>query len=200
MQFKNRIKKEMTEGIVRAILEDANYRVIDSGVEKVLREISILTPQEYKNHDYPEAIRQLPDLIVMDRAQTKKYLIEIKYRSDWNGELFNEIEDQVKIFKEMILISVNSNPPNPKNFGMRPSRYLRCCMLQHASEGYKVLVNRRDDEGGGAEWIAVDKVRDNPHLWWKMQPMQDVFTQITEEKNAKTLLSAIEALAGILEK
>nr|WP_279196851.1 hypothetical protein [Ralstonia mannitolilytica] len=35
MDFENRIKKEMTEGIVKAILEDAGYRVIDSGIEKV---------------------------------------------------------------------------------------------------------------------------------------------------------------------
>ncbi|MBU9391491.1 hypothetical protein KTE71_28780, partial [Burkholderia multivorans] len=43
MSFTSRIKKEMTEGIVRAILEDAQYRVIDSGIEKVLRELSCLT-------------------------------------------------------------------------------------------------------------------------------------------------------------
>lgn len=32
----------MTEGIVKAILEDAGYRVIDSGIEKVLREVSCM--------------------------------------------------------------------------------------------------------------------------------------------------------------
>lgn len=47
MSFTSRIKKEMTEGIVRAILEDAQYRVIDSGIEKVLRELSCLTSAEY---------------------------------------------------------------------------------------------------------------------------------------------------------
>jgi len=56
MSFANRIKKEMTEGIVRALLEDAQYRVIDSGIEKVLRELSCLSAMEYKALGYPDAM------------------------------------------------------------------------------------------------------------------------------------------------
>jgi hypothetical protein len=37
MEFENRIKKGMTEGIVRALLDDAGYRVIEHGVEKTAR-------------------------------------------------------------------------------------------------------------------------------------------------------------------
>ncbi|WP_104565282.1 hypothetical protein [Ralstonia mannitolilytica] len=47
MDFENRIKKEMTEGIVKAILEDAGYRVIDSGIEKIIRELSCMSSFEY---------------------------------------------------------------------------------------------------------------------------------------------------------
>jgi ABC-type uncharacterized transport system substrate-binding protein len=34
MEFENRIKKEMTEGIVRALLDDACYCAIEYGMEK----------------------------------------------------------------------------------------------------------------------------------------------------------------------
>jgi hypothetical protein len=61
MSFPSRIKKAMTEGIVRATLEDAHYRVIDSGIEKVLRELSCLNSVEYAALGYPDAMSHLPD-------------------------------------------------------------------------------------------------------------------------------------------
>jgi hypothetical protein len=36
MDFSNRLKKEMSEGIVRAVLEDAGYLVTDFGIEKLI--------------------------------------------------------------------------------------------------------------------------------------------------------------------
>ncbi|CAJ0736137.1 hypothetical protein [Ralstonia mannitolilytica] len=59
MDFENRIKKEMTEGIVKAILEDAGYRVIDSGIEKVIRELSCMSSFEYAKLAYPDAMSRL---------------------------------------------------------------------------------------------------------------------------------------------
>ena len=47
MEFENRIKKEMTEGIVRALLDDAGYRAIEYGVEKTAREVTPMTREEY---------------------------------------------------------------------------------------------------------------------------------------------------------
>lgn len=87
IKFSDRIKKEMTEGIVRAILEDAHYRVIDSGIEKVLRELSCLSAVEYKKLGYPDAMSNLPDFTVMNRDQTTKQLVEVKYRSNWSKKI-----------------------------------------------------------------------------------------------------------------
>ncbi|ROT97417.1 hypothetical protein EB810_06010 [Altererythrobacter sp. FM1] len=36
MNFASRLKKEMSEGIVRAVLEHADYRVTDFGIEKAV--------------------------------------------------------------------------------------------------------------------------------------------------------------------
>ena len=99
MKFQSRIKKELTEGIVRAILDDAGYRVIDSGIENLLRELECLTALEYAGLDYPKAMRALPDLVVMNREQTAKYLVEIKYRTGWSLTVFDDIKEQVDIFQ-----------------------------------------------------------------------------------------------------
>jgi hypothetical protein len=52
----------------------------------------------------------------MDREQTEQVAVEIKYRSDWDGELFDQVVAQVKTYKYIVLICINSNAPNPNNY------------------------------------------------------------------------------------
>lgn len=42
----------------------------------------------------------LPDFTVMNRDQTTKQLVEVKYRSNWSKNVFEEVKDQVKLFGE----------------------------------------------------------------------------------------------------
>lgn len=56
MEFQNRIKKELSEGIVKSILDDAGYRIIPPGIENLL-----------------------PDLTVMDREQSARHLVKAKW-------------------------------------------------------------------------------------------------------------------------
>jgi hypothetical protein len=73
VDFLNRLKKEMTEGIVRAILDDAGYRAVGIGIEQVLREVRCLSATEYARLAMPGALRKLPDLVVMNRDQTESF-------------------------------------------------------------------------------------------------------------------------------
>lgn len=197
MEFLNRIKKEMTEGIVKAILEDAGYRVIDSGIEKVIREISCLSASEYKNLTYPEAMQNLPDFTVMNREQTEKFLVEVKYRADWGIDLLEEVREQVKQFGEIVLVSVNAKASDPKNVNS-PSRYIRCCALKYDAGQYKAELCNKD---GIVAWESVHELKNTEKwLWWAMLPMHKKFTQMREDKNSSTLYSSIKALSGILEQ
>lgn len=200
MTFTSRIKKEMTEGIVRAILEDAHYRVIDSGIEKVLRELSCMTSMEYGALGYPDAMSHLPDFTVMNREQTTKQLVEVKYRTTWDKQLFEKVEEQVRLFGEIVMVSVNASAPDPKKHN-HPSRYLRCCRLKYDDGVYKVEINkRRSSQPYVPTWEPVSKLRDGVWLWWAMRPLHEVFVQLSEESNKDTLFHAVEALAGILEQ
>ena len=199
MPFSSRIKKEMTEGIVRAILEDAQYRVIDSGIEKVLRELSCLSSVEYEALGYPDAMSHLPDFTVMNREQTSKQLVEVKYRSDWGKPLLDAVENQVRLFGEMVLVSVNAGAADPKGLNA-PSRYLRCCRLRHAEGEYQVEINRRFGMYYAPTWERVRDIDDGAWLWWAMRPLHEVFVQLKEDSHKDTLFHAVGALAGILEQ
>ncbi len=194
MKFVDRIKKEMTEGIVRAILEDAQYRVIDSGIEKVLRELSCMSAVEYKALGYPDAMSHLPDFTVMNRDQTSKQLVEVKYRSNWGKALFEEVREQVRLFGEIVLVSLNAGADDPRKINM-PSRFLRCCGLKF--DGGVYMVQRNIDKA--AVWTPVDEIKDGSGLWWSMLKLHEKFPQLGEESNKDTLFQAVSALAGILE-
>ncbi len=189
----------MSEGIVRAILDDAGYRVIDIGVEKVLREVACLTSDEYTRLNLPGALKLLPDLTVMNREQTETFLIEVKYRSVWSKSLFDDIKEQVQFFRELVVVSINGAPPNPRGKEGLPSRHIRCCRVRHSGGTLQVELKRRDLDGGGSEWVDAQHL-DDDNLWWKMCPLQDVFTQVQDRRNAQTVLSGIDALAGIIQR
>lgn len=196
MKFQSRIKKELTEGIVRAILDDAGYRVIDSGIENLVRELECLTALEYAGLDYPKAMRALPDLVVMNREQTTKHLVEIKYRNGWSLTVFDDIKEQVEIFKELVLIYLNSSPAATSSPATGPSTYLRCCRLRANAEtqAYEIEIHRYDEW----VWVAVASLTANPGQWWGLSTLQRIFPQVGDRRDEGTLMTAIHALQGIL--
>lgn len=194
MEFSNRIKKEMTEGIVRAILVDAGYRVISLGIESVVREIECLTALEYAGLDFPKAIRSLPDLLVMDKEQTEKNLIEIKYRSSWSATIFDEIEEQVHLYKQLVLIYLNSAPPLSDGKETSPGSYIRCCHVRSNNNIVEAYLSGRN----GMKWVPRNEIGDHSGQWWGLKLIQDVLPKVNDAKDAKTLLKAVEALRGIL--
>lgn len=197
MEFANRIKKEMTEGIVRAVLEDAGYRVIDSGIERVLREISCLSAMEYQRLSYPDAMSHLPDFTVMTRDQDEKFLVEVKYRANWGRDIFDEVREQVRLFGEIVLVSVNASAQDPRGQNM-PSRFIRCCGLKFDGGIYKVEQRVKDTRA--RVWNAVDAVGDGDGLWWSMSPLPEKFLKLSDNRDRATLYSAVNALSGILDR
>src|SRR3989304_2978178 len=60
MDFENRLKRELSQGVFKCLLEDCGYRVIPLGIEAVIREIACLNKEAYKNLDFSDAVRFLP--------------------------------------------------------------------------------------------------------------------------------------------
>lgn len=196
MDFSSRIKKEITEGIARAILEDVGYRVIDSGIEKVVRELSCLSAIEYKTLGYPDAMSHLPDFTVMNREQDEKFLVEVKYRKNWGKEVLEEVREQVKLFGEITLISVNASADDPKCKDL-PSRFIRCCGLKFDGDNY--MVEQRQ-QNKSREWNQIENIGNGSGLWWSMTPLHEKFTKLNESRHTEILFSAVKALSGILDR
>lgn len=134
-----------------------------SGIEKVLRELSCLSAVEYKSLGYPDAMSRLPDFTVMNREQTSKQFVEVKYRTHWRKNLFDEVREQVRLFGEIVLVSVNARAEDPKGINL-PSRFLRCCGLKFDSGVYMVQHSVYKTTA----WTPIHEIRGLPGLWWSM--------------------------------
>lgn len=191
MDFGNRLKKELTEGIVRSLLKDAGYRVIDFGIENTLREVECLSVSQYLKLCLPDCMRSMPDLVVMDKDQTVSHMVEVKYRNGWTVDLFNDLEEQVRILKKMTLIYVNGLPPEDKRNLQSPSRNIRCCLLLH-KEGEFLF------QGVSGEWQPVNSLRTDENQWWGMNLLQNVFPLFHERNSEQTISKAVNAIRSVL--
>lgn len=194
MQFANRVKKELTEAVTRSILVDAEYRVIDFGLESQIRELECLTALEYFGLDFPVALRSMPDLLIMDRDQTQRHLVEIKYRNGWSTDIFSEIEEQVRMFKELVLVYFNSSPQIQPDKTPSPASYLRACRLKHDGVSYQAELIHNGD----VLWLPVNSLGAHDGQWWGLRPLQSIFGKIEERRQTGTLTTAIDALRGII--
>lgn len=198
MEFLNRIKKEMSEGIVKAILEHHGYRVIDSGIEKVIREISCLPQELYIALGFPEAIKMLPDFVVMDKEQKTKTLVDVKYRSEWSTSLLfdSKIRAQLGYYKNITLIVINGTPPKPSNVEKAhdpAEAYIRCVCLQQKNG--KDFVKWRGSVNG---WIEINLEKVKNYHWFSSHSLSDVFSEIPAKDNAQVVEKSVKALAGII--
>ncbi|EKQ6538732.1 MULTISPECIES: hypothetical protein [Enterobacteriaceae] len=197
MNFLDRIKKEMSEGIVKAILEHHGYRVIDTGIEKVIREVSCLPQDLYLTLGFPDALRRLPDFVVMDVAQTHKNLVDVKYRSVWDNSLLfdNKILAQLEYYKNIILIVINSNPPAPKTMKSHKATgaYIRCVQLKHENS-----MNFVKWRGNSHDWVEINNEKLKNFQWFSTHYLWEVFKDIPNTDEGNVIKSSVMALSGII--
>lgn len=196
MKITDRLKKEMSEGVVRAILEHAEYRVTDFGIEKQIP-LAHLNKPEYKALDFPDAVRLQPDFVVLARDETAKLFVEVKYRDNWCAEVLTKVQSQVEIFKQVVLVSFYPNAPNPKNFDS-PSQHLRCCRLSFEDDKYEVEL--WDGKSRTHSWHLVSSIKDSDRLWWQMSPLKEIFDQFKDEGVHDALRAAVKSISGLFKQ
>ena len=77
MHFTNVVKAQITQGLVRILLERAGYRVIRLGVEELFTEVIYPDQEKYLALDLPEPLRSLPDLLIADIDTNKTFLLGV---------------------------------------------------------------------------------------------------------------------------
>src|SRR5688572_19535038 len=108
MDFKNRLKGTVTQTLLKALLEDAGYRVVPLGIEDVIREVTGLPIANYEALNLSFTLRKLPDFFVADRTFGKHWLVEVKYRKQWDKQtresLGKEMLKQVAQWQPILLV------------------------------------------------------------------------------------------------
>ncbi len=200
MDFENRLKRELSQGVLKCILEDCGYRVIPLGIEAVIREIACLDKEAYKNLDFSDAVRFLPDFCILDQNQKHKFIVEVKYRWDWDGNILKEVINQVRMFKDIILVVFIGNPPGVK-YIPKPSTYVRCCKM-YMSEQNQVCAEVKDTNGGDTiktKAIFVEEEDLSKLNWWNLIILQYYFSDLKNTKEEESLVKAIKSINGILK-
>jgi hypothetical protein len=199
MDFENRLKRELSQGVFKCLLEDCGYRVVPLGIEAVIREIANLDKETYKNLDFSDAVRFLPDFCILDQNLKHKFIVEVKYRWDWDGNILKEVSNQVKMFKDIILVVFIGNPPDRYTKQPSPSTYVRCCKM-YMSEQNQVCAEVKESKGGATIKIIFVEEEDLSELnWWNLRILQNYFSDLKNSKEEESLVKAIKSIQGILK-
>ncbi|WP_027710436.1 hypothetical protein [Zooshikella ganghwensis] len=207
MSFESRIKGDITEAIVKSLLVDEGYRVIDSGIEHLIREVLCLSREQYMKLSFANTLRKLPDLVVMNRDQTVSHLVEVKYRQKWSYQLINDLKEQVEFFNQIVLVCVNGSPVTASK-EVSGGTHLRAIELKFENRMYLAnkFINSKSSEGKEFEWVSVSSQENID--WWSLAPIQFVFKDMTSlsqetstqkmKLNVNTLL-ACRAIASLMK-
>ena len=100
MEFKNLVKGQLTQSLVKVLLERAGYRVTRLGVEELFSEIKYLSMEQYLSLDLPLNLRDLPDLLVAEPDMQKVFLVEVKFRKEFNELSMDSLYSSLKKQRE----------------------------------------------------------------------------------------------------
>ena len=198
MQFQNRLKKEITEGAVKALLIDAGYRVRHAGIERIYPEIEFLSLDEYKSLNLNIEKRLAPDLIVSDKANHFEQIVEVKYRADWSRKFVISLRRQVETTSGCIVVTFWGNAPPHPSYDLLASRFLRCFHVRMQEGGIQIQL--LDLESKSWKWFSVESFSEGDFLatWWQTMRLTQAFPLLENKKNSSTLLDTITALSGLL--
>jgi len=156
--------------------------------------------EAYKNLHFSNAVRFLPDFCILDQTQKHKFIVEVKYRWNWDGNILKEVSNQVRMFEDMILVVFIGNPPDVKY--TRPSAYVRCCKM-YMNEQKQVCAEIKESNGGDAiktKTIFVEQADLSKLNWWDLRILQNYFSDLKISKEEGSLVKAIKAINGILKQ
>jgi|GEM_PF-3656068 hypothetical protein len=183
MDFNNRVKATITEGLVKALFKDAGYSIAPLGIEETIREIQTLKPLEYNAKGLSQTLRSLPDFFVALPNFEKNYLVEVKYRARWNAStkqlLKEDILSQVRQWHPLYLVLFLGEKARPND---TPASYLGVLRLEY-KDGILGFREMETDSESFRPWEELD--------WDCFKRLHDVFTQINTRYEANTITKAV---------
>ncbi|MBA3766438.1 MAG: hypothetical protein H0W99_05515 [Acidobacteria bacterium] len=100
MEFSNILKGQITQSLLKTLMERVGYRVTRLGVEELFGEIKYLSLERYMALGLPLNLRYLPDLLVADPDMLKVWLVEVKFRREFNEQAIDSLYRDLKKQRE----------------------------------------------------------------------------------------------------
>lgn len=197
IRFENRLKKELTEGVIRAVFIDAGYNVNHNGIESRFPEINRLSHKEYKELKFKGDEQYAADLAIENDADKTIENIEVKFRTKIAKELFVLIERQTHLAGPMCVAVFWASAPHRPSVKALSNRYLRCFRTRVSSKGFEIQLNCQKNSQLAWEVFNVSKF-DVEKFWWRTPTLSQIFPLLKNRSKSGTLNQSISALSGIL--
>ena len=173
MKYTSRLKGDITQVLIKTLLEDAGYHIVPLGIEEIIREVKVLTQEKYLSLSLPTSLTKLPDFFIADKDVSKACLLEVKYRNRWNDEvrrkLGQSLKPQVKEWNPLYLM-IFLGEPIVKS-AEQPTYWMRVARLSYR-DGEMVVFNPHSDL----------VVKWNESSWDDFDRVQDVFKNLREKE------------------
>lgn len=196
MDFKNRLKGSITQTLLKALLEDAGYRIVPLDIEEVIREVKDLSASEYNALDLPPVLKKMPDFFVTDKNFEKTWLVEVKYRRRWNEAtktaLRREIVEQVKSWQSVYLVVFLGEPARDAD---TPASSIGVLQLIHSER--QLFCRRFKSKGFSTHEIEEYRTPWDEINWGHFDRFQDVFRDIGERWEESTLIKSLSLLESL---
>lgn len=185
MKFSNVAKGQLTQSIAKMLFERAGYRVTRLGIEELFHEVVQLEVQEYRKLGLPKALRALPDLLVATPNISSARLVEVKFRSRFDGDsaqaLHKTLSHQFEYWPETVCMLMIAEPEDGGRFHQDFIRTIDKRTLRHLD---------------AAKWSQPGSVRDSVQysvanrfkvggamgIWGLLRPLNQAFEYFRHDK------------------
>lgn len=201
MDFKNRLKGTVTQTLVKALLEDAGYRIIPLGIEEVIREVATLPRDAYLALGLSQTLRRMPDFFVAEQDLEKTWLVEVKYRKQWSektrASLGRQISEQVRRWGPLHLLvflgtsTVSGDDQPVYRIGVIKTVYQDGSLffLRHRWKHTAPDLFALEEEWTPTPWNELE--------WKDFSRVQDEFGQLTKKWKDQTIVKSMSVLQSL---
>lgn len=176
MNFTSFFRGHTVESIFENLLSHAGYTIVPFGIEKTIREVRTFNREDYLSmvENTNKTLRYMPDFFVLDNENKKGWLVEVKYRKDFEDNdrqsFIKEVNDNYKNWRPFILLLAVGNPPQ-----------------EWDTEKIKIKLIRA---------FVINEDIDKDFFIKNTKRIQEVFTKLSDPDIAKegTLFKAQEAI------
>ena len=174
MKFDSRIKGSVTQALLKSLFEGSGYMIVPLGVEEVIRELTILDSDAYKNLKLPKNLRCIPDFFVANDEMSETWLVELKFRKQWNDDVRKSLSSQLRNQAEHwgpfhLLLFLGESC---KKYDYKPSGWFGVARLDYRESELVLLKN---NDSVRCKWKDVK--------WDDLYRIQDVFDKINAKEN-----------------